>query len=136
MTEPKETVRKFFSVFSTGDVEKILECLTDDATWWVAGSIPHMSGENSKAALGTVLRGAVTLYRGNALRITPSSLISEGNSVAVEAEGRAEMNDGRIYSNQYHFRIEVEGDRIHRVREYSDTQHMFDTFARYVANAE
>jgi ketosteroid isomerase-like protein len=100
---PKEVVRGFFSVFSTGDVEKILECLTEDATWWVAGSIPNMSGENSKAVLGTVLRHAVTLYRGHALRITPSSMISEGNSVAVEADGYAELNDGRVYLNQYHF---------------------------------
>ena len=136
MTDPKRIVREFFSVFSTGDVERILECLTEDATWWVAGNIPQMSGETSKAALGTVLRNAVTLYRGNALRITPLSLISEGNSVAAEAEGYAEMNDGRIYSNQYHFRIEVKGNRIQRVREYSDTQHMRDTFSRYLASAE
>ena len=136
MTDAKKVVREFFSVFSTGDVAKILECLTEDATWWVAGSIPHMSGERSKAALGTMLRSAVTLYRGNALRITPLSLISEGNSVAAEAEGYAEMNDGRIYSNRYHFRIEVKGKLIQSVREYSDTQHMLDTFSRYLANAE
>jgi uncharacterized protein len=136
VTDPKKIVREFFSVFSTGDVAKILEGLTEDATWWVAGSIPHMSGESSKAALGTILRNAVTLYRGNALRITPLSLISEGNSVAVEAEGYAEMNDGRIYSNRYHFRIEVKGNLIQSVREYSDTQHMLETFSRYLANAE
>jgi ketosteroid isomerase-like protein len=133
---PKEVVREFFSVFSTGDVGKILECLTEDATWWVAGSIPHMSGENSKAALGQVLRHAVTLYKGNALRITPSSMISEGDVVAVEAEGYAEMNDGRIYANQYHFRIQVKGNRIQRVREYSDTQHMLVTFSQYLANGK
>ena len=136
MISPKEVVREFFAVFSTGDVEKILECLTEDATWWVAGSIPHMSGENSKSALGKVLRQAVTLYRGNALRITPSSLIAEGNSVAVEAEGYAELNDGRAYVNQYHFRIEVKGNRIQRVREYSDTQHMLATFSPYLTGGE
>lgn len=128
MSSPKRVVSEFFSVFSTGNVEKILEFLTEDATWWVAGSIPHMSGENSKAALGQLLRNAVTLYKENALRITPSSMIAESNSVAVEAQGFAELNDGRVYRNRYHFRIEVNGDRIQRVREYSDTQHMFDTF--------
>jgi ketosteroid isomerase-like protein len=136
MTDPKQVVREFFAVFSTGAVDRILDCLTEDATWWVAGSIPHMSGENSKETLGKVLRGAVTLYKAHALRITPSSLISEGNSVAVEAEGYAAMNDGRIYSNQYHFRIEVKGSRIQRVKEYSDTQHMLETFSRYLGQAE
>jgi ketosteroid isomerase-like protein len=113
---PKDVVREFFAVFSTGDVDKILECLTEDATWWVAGSIPHISGENSKAVLANVLRQAVTLYKAKALRITPTSMISQGNSVAVEAEGYAELNDGRIYLNQYHFRIEVKGDRLQAVR--------------------
>jgi uncharacterized protein len=136
VSSPKEVVREFFAVFSTGEVEKILGCLTEDATWWVAGSIPNMSGENSKAMLGTVLRHAVTLYRGHALRITPSSMISEGNSVAVEADGYAELNDGRVYRNQYHFRIQVQGTRIQAVREYSDTQHMFVTFSPYLANRE
>jgi ketosteroid isomerase-like protein len=136
VSSPKKVVSEFFSVFSTGDVERILEFLTEDATWWVAGSIPHMSGENSKAALGQLLRQAVTLYKGNALRITPSSMIAENNSVAVEAQGFAELNDGRVYRNQYHFRVEVKDDRIRRVREYSDTQHMFDTFSRYLGNAE
>jgi len=130
VTSPKEIVREFFSVFSTGDVERILECLTDDATWWVAGTIPHMSGENSKEALGELLRQAVTLYKGKALRITPTSMISEGDSVAVEAEGFAELIDGRIYANQYHFHVEVMGHRIRRVKEYSDTQLMFLTFSQ------
>jgi ketosteroid isomerase-like protein len=133
VSSPRQVVSEFFSVFSTGDVEKILECLTEDATWWVAGSIPHMSGENSKAALGQLLRHAVTLYKGNALRITPSSMIAEGNSVAVEAQGSAELNDGRVYRNQYHFRIEVKGDRVQSVREYSDTQHMLVTFSPYLS---
>lgn len=133
---PKEVVREFFAVFSTGDVEKILECLTEDAAWWVSGSIPQMSGENSRTVLGTVLRQAVTLYKGNALRITPSSLISEGDSVAVEADGYAELNDGRIYRNQYHFRIQVQGNRIQRVKEYSDTQHMLVTFAPYLGSGK
>ena len=136
MNTPQEVVREFFAVFSTGDVDRILERLTEDATWWVSGSIPHMSGENSKTALGTVLRYAVTLYKGNALRITPSSLISEGDSVAVEAEGYAELNDGRVYRNQYHFRIQVKGTRIQRVKEYSDTQHMFVTFSPYLAGGK
>jgi len=130
---PQEVVREFFAVFSAGDVEQILARLTDDATWWVAGSIPNMSGENSKAALGELLRSATTLYKGRALRITPTSMISAGNVVAVEAEGYAELNDGSVYSNRYHFRIEVRGDRIQGVREYNDTHHMFRTFSPYLS---
>jgi uncharacterized protein len=136
VNSPKEVVREFFAVFSSGDVEKTLEYLTEDATWWVSGSIPHMSGESSKTAFGQVLRHAVTLYKGNALRITPSAVISEGDSVAVEAEGYAELNDGRVYRNQYHFRIQVQGDRIQQVKEYSDTQHMLTTFSPYLAGGK
>jgi uncharacterized protein len=128
---PKLVVQEFFSVFSTGDVDKILACLTNDATWWVSGKIPQMSGEYSKTALGNLLRQAVTLYKDHALRIKPSSMISEGERVAVEADGYAELSDGRLYVNQYHFRIDVEGERIRHVKEYSDTHHMLETFSNF-----
>jgi ketosteroid isomerase-like protein len=133
VSNPKDVVRGFFAVFSAGNVDRILECLTEDATWWVAGSIPHMSGESSRSELGNVLRHAFTLYKDRALRITPSSMIAEGNAVAVEADGYAEMNDGRIYRNQYHFLVHVNGNQIQRVKEYSDTQHMYATFAPYLS---
>ena len=127
--EPKQVVEQFFATFSTGDVDRILNLLTDDASWWVSGTIEGMSGAKSKQELGELLRAVTSLYKKGALQISPTSMIAEGNDVAVEAESYAELNNGKVYNNRYHFLVEVNGTRVRRVKEYSDTQHMLETFA-------
>ena len=132
MTDSNDTkgvVERFFATFSTGDVDRIMDGLSDDASWWVSGNIAGMSGTNSKQQLGDLLRAVGPMYTQGALRITPSSMIAEGNLVAVEAESFAELTSGKTYNNQYHFLIEVAGDKVRRVKEYSDTHHMLETFS-------
>jgi uncharacterized protein len=124
----KAIVRNFLAVFSTGNVAGILDGLEDDATWWVSGKLPGLSGTYSKADLGPLLKGATALYTTGALRITPLDMIAEGNRVAVEAESYAELTDGRVYNNLYHFVVEIRNGRIGRVKEYMDTHHANATF--------
>lgn len=124
----KATVKSFLAVFSTGDVAGILDGLEDDATWWVSGRLQGLSGTYTKADLGSLLKGATALYTTGALRITPLEMIAEGNRVAVEAESYAELTDGRIYNNLYHFVFEIRNGRIARVKEYMDTDHANATF--------
>lgn len=128
MSDPKTVVRNFLETFSSGDVDAILDGLADDATWWVSGSVEGMSGTSDKAAFGALLRQVKPIYTAGALRITPSAMIAEGNVVAVEAESFAELVTGGAYANRYHFLFEVEGTKVRRVKEYSDTLHMRDTF--------
>ena len=44
----KAVVTEFMEVFSRGDVEAILAFLTDDATWWVAGTIDGIRGRRTR----------------------------------------------------------------------------------------
>lgn len=127
--DPKSVVEQFFATFSTGDVDRIMESLTDDASWWVSGTIEGMSGTNSKEQLGALLRAVVPLYKEGALKIWPTSMIAEGNKVAAEAESHAELTNGRVYNNRYHFLVELEGGKVSSVKEYSDTHHMLETFS-------
>ena len=124
----KATVKSFLAVFSTGNVAGILDGLEDDATWWVSGRLQGLSGTYTKADLGPLLKGATALYTTGALRITPLEMIAEGNRVAVEAESYAELTDGRVYNNLYHFVFEIRNGRIARVKEYMDTDHANATF--------
>lgn len=128
MREPKTLVASFLASFSSGDVEAILDHLAEDATWWVLGSLDGMSGTIDKTTLGNLLRRVKPLYADGALTITPSDMISEGRQVAAEARSHAKLRDGREYANAYHFRFEIDEDRIVSVREYSDTQHMLEIF--------
>ncbi|BBF69747.1 hypothetical protein SBA_ch1_19470 [Sphingomonas bisphenolicum] len=94
------------------------------------GNLDGMSGTIDKATLGSLLRNVKPLYLDGALTITPSSMISEDRQVSVEATSYARLCDGRVYANAYHFRFDLDGDRIRSVREYSDTQHMLEIFGQ------
>ena len=119
----------FVSAFSRGDIDGVLDRMSDDATWWVAGRIEGMSGTNTKPQLGVLLRQCKPLYRAGALTITPSSMIAEGDRIAVEADSYAELASGGVYANQYHFLITFRDGLVQGVREYSDTHHMAETFS-------
>ena len=121
--QDKETVERFMKTFSEGDVDGVGEGLSDDATWWVSGSIEGLSGTYSKADMIAALPNFKTMYKAGALVLTPKSMVAEDGSVAVEAEGFAELNDGRVYNSLYHFLFVVDGDRVKTVKEYLDTDH-------------
>lgn len=124
----KAAVREFLEVFSRGDVPGVLERLHPDATWWVSGTLKGLSGTYTRQELGELLKGVKGVYKRGALRITPMSMIGEGNRVAAEAECREELTRGGFYDNRYHFLFELEDGAILRIKEYMDTAHANATF--------
>lgn len=126
--ENKAAVVRFLEIFSAGDVERTLDALTEDATWWVSGGIAGMSGSYDKAGFGTLIAGVADVYVAP-LRITPVSMVAEGDKVAVEADSYAELKDGRVYDPRCHFLFQVAADgRIAVVHEYLDTKLAHDIF--------
>ena len=128
----KAIVDEFLNAFSTGDVSRIAAHLHDAAHWWVSGTVPGISGTYTKLQMLDLLKQVTGAYKKRALQITPSAMLCEGNRVAVEAESYAELNNGKVYNNLYHFVFEIEDGMIKGIKEYMDTQHVQDTF---VANA-
>lgn len=126
--ENKAVVARFFEIFSSGDVPALLNAMADDGGWWVSGKLEGMSGRYDKASFGPLVEGAKAIYKSGSLTITPVSMIAEGDKVAVEATGFAELTDGRTYEPQYHFLVSVRDGKVFEVREYMDTQHAKDTF--------
>lgn len=127
-SENKAVVTRFFEIFSSGDVPALLDAMADGGSWWVSGRLEGMSGRYDKASFGPLVEGAKAIYKSGGLTITPVSMIAEGDKVAVEATGFAELTDGRTYEPQYHFLVIVRDGKVFEVREYMDTQHAKDTF--------
>ena len=127
-TGVKAVVADFLAAFSRGDVEGVVNRMTEDATWWVSGTIQGMSGTYARLELATLLEGVKQVYKQGALQIAPLSMIAEGDKVAVEAESFAELQNGRVYQNLYHFLFWVRDGKIAEVREYMDTMHAKDIF--------
>ena len=117
----KQVVTKFLAAFSSGAVAETMAMMTDDATWWVAGTMP-ISGTYDKAQFSGLLSGVLDTCKGP-IKITPKHFVAEGDSVAVEAESYTETNTGRVYNNFYHFLIRVRDGKIASVKEYLDTMH-------------
>jgi ketosteroid isomerase-like protein len=124
----KALVADFLRVFSQGDVPGVVARMTPDATWWVSGTMKGLSGTYTRDQLEVLLNGVKTVYKQGALLITPSAMTAEGQRVAVEADSFAELLNGRVYRNRYHFLIELAGDKVAKVREYMDTEHAYATF--------
>lgn len=123
----KELVTRFWRAFTDGKYDEVLGMLTDDATWWVAGTTA-LSGTYSKPEFAKLL-GQIAPMAPNGLRVTPKLLTAEGDRVSVEAESFAEFNNGRTYQNIYHFMMVIRDGTFSSVREYMDTEHVTVTFA-------
>ena len=124
----KALITEFMTVFSAGDVEGIMSYLADDATWWVAGRMPGISGTRTKDEFRQLLTGLADTTATGAIRLTPLAFTAEGERVAVETESYSELKNGRIYNNLYHFVFVVRDGKIHAVKEFLDTEHTTAVF--------
>lgn len=119
----QKLVTEFMEVFSKGDLDAILGYLTDDATWWVGGTIEGISGTKNKMEFGQMLGGLSQLTRTGAIGLTPLAWTVQGSRAAVETESYAELLNGRVYNNLYHFVFTVRDGKISGIKEYLDTEH-------------
>jgi ketosteroid isomerase-like protein/nitrite reductase/ring-hydroxylating ferredoxin subunit len=117
----KQAVKQFLELFSSGAVTETMAMMTEDATWWVAGTMP-ISGTYDKAQFTRLLSGVLETCTGP-IRITPKAFTAEGDRVALEAESYTQTRSGRTYNNLYHFVFRVREGKIAGVKEYLDTMH-------------
>jgi ketosteroid isomerase-like protein/nitrite reductase/ring-hydroxylating ferredoxin subunit len=117
----KNIIARFLEEFSSGAVDSTMALMTEDATWWVAGTMP-ISGTYDKPAFTRLLSGVLETCTGP-IRITPKSYVAEGAQVAVEAESYTQTRSGRTYNNLYHFLFTIRDGKIASVKEYLDTMH-------------
>jgi ketosteroid isomerase-like protein len=127
--ENKTLARRFFERFDANDVQGALDTLADDATWWIAGKRADLAaaGVHDKEQIAGVFhRMAGRLKDG--LRMSVTSSIAEGDHVALEVVSHGELQNGRVYENEYHTVMTIRDGKIREVREYLDTQHVFLTW--------
>lgn len=124
--ENKRLATQFIGRLSAGDIAGALDMMTDDATWWIAGKPEQLpaAGLYDKARIARLLNNLIGQLP-NGLTMTVKSLIAEDNRVSVEAESYGELQNGRVYNQQYHFLFIVRGEKVEAVKEYLDTQHVY-----------
>ena len=125
----KQTAMALLEASAVHDAERFAELLCDDATYWTAGK-PHLfryCGEKTKEEICRYM-ATPSIFVGG-VEVTFGDITAEGDRVAVEAQTRGELPDGRVYTNMYHYLFTFRGDRILRVREYLDTQAAAEFFS-------
>ncbi len=115
----------FYSRFDANDIPGVLETMTDDATFWIAGK-PGSSptaGLRTKEEIASIFKRMVAQLK-NGLRMKVKSTLAEGDRVALEVESCGELLNGRVYQQEYHTLMTIRDGKIALIREYMDTQHV------------
>jgi len=104
-------------VASLGGGAPDLSLVTEDAVWWAPGR-----GEFGNGAFGKVAGSFAGMFK-RPSTITVLGVTAEGDRVAIEAEGHAELTNGKIYRNRYHYLFMFRDGLIREARLYNDTAH-------------
>jgi ketosteroid isomerase-like protein len=128
----KRTIEKYFEAVNRGGKDAILEFLTDDFVFKGMGRHPDwMRYQWGREAFADAPRDMSTKMK-KPIVMNLRGMIAEGDQVAVQADSYAEMKNGKIYDNAYHFVFTFKDGKIQEVREYCCTYTVFDVFGEYI----
>jgi ketosteroid isomerase-like protein len=120
----KATVTDFFAALNAGDTDTIVNTYADDGCVQTMGNT-LISGVFSKEQIATSAGGIFDVFP-DGLQFTVMDMVAEGDKVAVEAQSEGEHVSGQIYSNDYHFLFEFRAGKLHKLKEYLDTEQVTD----------
>lgn len=120
----KRLVLQFLGHYAAARYDDALAMLAEDSTWWLPGHPQEFpaAGTVDKATVRRRLAANLKLLP-HGLEITTGLVTAEDDRVAIEAESKATMSNGRLYHNRYHFLFVVRDGKIQAVKEYLDTLH-------------
>jgi ketosteroid isomerase-like protein len=129
--ETKQIVINAWKAFATRDPAQIEAVFTPDAIWHAP------PGNATGVALGytqfDLTRDVIVRFLAHEfgtlfvadVQSTPRGLAVDGDVAVLETTFQARLANGRWYENDYCFVVHVKDGRIHRMREYMDTQRGF-----------
>ena len=118
----KALVAAAFESFSQGDARSFLRLMTAEVEWDVVGSADWgRVYQGKKAVIEDLLSPLAAQIEGGSVAITATRILSEGDRVVVEGQGRSTTVRGEPYDNRYCFVLTMSEGRITRVTEYMDS---------------
>jgi uncharacterized protein len=123
----KKVALDYFACITTGRLDDGLKLLADDVTQWIQGSQRTMT----KADIRRLLTFELGTFKGDPV-FKVNGTTSEGNRVAIECELDAPLTNGKRYQNKYHVLVEVEGGKLKRIMEYTDTAAAQRAFSEFM----
>ena len=127
----RKTAADLFDCFNAGDIPGALALMTDDATWLIPGRKEDnpAAGTYDKRRMEKLFNSMMSQLKGGVLKMTLNGPgVAEGERLALEAESLGHLHNGRTYNQHYHFFFEFRGGKICAVREYLDTQYVYNVW--------
>lgn len=112
---------EYLARIEAGNLPAALELVSDDAVFWLPNT-----GDMDKAAFTGFLGAVLPVIR--TMKFTIRGVTEEGQRVAVEVDGRAELTNERIYTNHYHFLFIIRDGLLHQVKEFTDSAPAVEAF--------
>jgi uncharacterized protein len=130
MTDSRTVIERYVAAVAARDMDTVRGLFAEDATWWLGGELP-LSGtwRGRDAILGDFLGSIPRLYRPETISLEITSMVVDGDVVALEWTSRALTVAGEDYENQCAGVFTVRDGRIVAVREYMDTQYAAAKFS-------
>jgi ketosteroid isomerase-like protein len=120
--ENKQLLQRIFEALARGDSRPLVEHMSDDFCWNVAGNNSWSKTFRGKAAvLGQLLTPLGARITGK-MRTIGERFIAEGDYVVVEARGDNTTKSGVPYCNRYCFIFRLSNGNLREVTEYADTE--------------
>ncbi|AMO76092.1 nuclear transport factor 2 family protein [Pseudomonas citronellolis] len=110
----KQLVLDYLRHMESGDTRAALALASDDARFWMPGP-----GELSKDQVAAFFDQVGPLIL--SMNFTIHGMAEEGDRVAVEASGLAQLTNGKQYINDYHFLFIIRDRKVRSMKEYADT---------------
>lgn len=121
--ENVQLILKAYEAFGRGDIQGVLDALTEDVEWFSPGPpdiLPWAGARRGREAVAKYfgMLGQAIQFE----KLEPQAFIAQGDKVAVIVEGRARATaTGRTYENSYVHYFTIRDGRASAVRFYEDT---------------
>lgn len=129
ISDNKGIVKHFCSHFEHSAIDRVLEMMHDNATWWINGK-PHLfagAGKKTKAEMKKAWHELYSTLQGG-LKMEILAITAENERVAAEIRSYAVTIGGKVYENDYHMLFIIRDGKIAEVKEYTDLMHAVEVF--------
>ena len=123
----KAIVRRWMELFSEARFDEAFAMVADDVEW--IGPFTSIMGATLAKDDILAIAPKVVAQTIGGWRMWPIGFTAEGDRIAVQAESHADMKDGKIYHQQYHFLMVIRAGKIAKVYEYADSLHTSEVLA-------
>jgi uncharacterized protein len=121
-TDNEQLATEFFDALYGGDLDAVLERMSDDVEWWLIGLLPASGRYVGKEAIvNELLAPFEPVWEERTQTHEVCNLFSANDHVLVELIGGGETAHGNQYRNIYCYVLRVADGKITRVRGYTDT---------------